>query len=79
MGALEGMLGSDRGDSPLVKRVTALLTHQRERAGTARARFFEIWSQLDRKKLRKWMKPRGEAGPRHKVSTSVAHKNGYHL
>jgi CHAD domain-containing protein len=79
MGALEGKLGSDRGDSPLVKRVTALLTDQRERARTARARFFKLWAELDRKKHRKWMKARGEAGPRQQVSTGAAHKNGYHL
>ena len=30
----------------------------------ARERFFKIWARLDRKKLRRWMRPRSESEPR---------------
>ncbi len=58
VGELEGALCKHSDDSALVERVGQLLEDQRERARAARVRFFKIWSRLDRKKLRRWMKRR---------------------
>jgi hypothetical protein len=58
MGELAGALSDHADDSDLVERAGALLEEQRKRARAARARFFKIWARLDRKKLRRWMKPR---------------------
>jgi CHAD domain-containing protein len=58
MGELAGALSDHADDSDLVERAGALLEEQRQRARAARARFFKIWARLDRKKLRRWMKPR---------------------
>ena len=58
MGELEGALSGHADDSALVECAGALVDEQRKRARAARARFFKIWSQLDHKKFRRWMKPR---------------------
>ena len=61
IGELEGALEEFPDDSPLVELATDLREGQRKCARAARARFFKIWSDLDRKKLRRWMKPRCHA------------------
>jgi CHAD domain-containing protein len=63
MGELEGAIANCADDSAFVERAGLLLEDQRKRAHSARDKFFKIWSQLDRKKLRHWMKPRRRAKP----------------
>jgi CHAD domain-containing protein len=62
LGELEWALSKGASDPALVERNSLLIEDQRTRAAGARSRFFKIWSGLDRKKLRRWMKPRGRAG-----------------
>ncbi len=61
LGELESALGDDACDSAMAERTAAMIEDQRKRAGAACCRFFKIWPELDRKKLRRWMKPRRRA------------------
>jgi CHAD domain-containing protein len=61
LGELESAVAGGAGDSAMVERAATMVEDQRKRAGAARARFFKIWTGLDRKKLRRWMKPRRRA------------------
>ncbi len=70
-GELEGALSEHSDDSALVERAGQLLQDQRERARAARARFFKIWSRLDRKKFRRWMKE-GHAAKSHLTESRAA-------
>jgi CHAD domain-containing protein len=76
---LEGAHALHADDSVLVERVGLLLEDQRKRARAARARFFKIWSQLDRKKLRRWMKPRRQAKPRVTAPAVAVRKKASHI
>jgi CHAD domain-containing protein len=60
---LESALAGYPDDSTLAGLASELLADQRKRARTARARFFKVWSKLDHKKRRRWMRPRSEGEP----------------
>jgi len=77
--ALEAALAEHADDSALVANASDMLDDQRNRASTARARFFKIWSKLDRKKLRRWMRPRSQGEPRAEVAGAAVRQNGYHI
>jgi CHAD domain-containing protein len=79
IGELEGALSDHADDSALVERATALLEDQRERARSARDRFFKIWPRLDRKKLGRWMKPRHHAEPRPTASPVALARQAAHI
>ncbi len=61
LGELQGAVADGASDSAMVERAATMIEDQRQRARAARARFFKIWNGLDRKKLRRWMKPRRRA------------------
>ena len=65
-------------DNALVANASDMLEDQRNRASAARARFFKIWSKLDRKKLRRWMRPRGQGERSDLVGGAAPRENGYH-
>ncbi len=75
MGELEAALSKHGDNSAFVECAGLLLEDQRERACATRAQFFKVWSKLDRKKLRRWMKPRHHARSRlTAVSEPIDHK-----
>jgi hypothetical protein len=45
------------GDARFERAATRLRKRQQRAADRARARFFKVWKRLDRKKLRRWLKP----------------------
>jgi CHAD domain-containing protein len=75
---LEAALTEHAEDRALVANVSDMLEDQRSRASAARARFFKIWSKLDRKKLRRWMRPRGQGERSALVGGAAVRENGYH-
>ena len=76
---LEAALAEHAEDSALVQNASALLEEQRKRARAARARFFKIWSRLDHKKLRRWMRPRSQGEPSTAERPVAVGTNGYHI
>src|SRR5262249_49676710 len=76
---LETALAENAGDSELVQSASALLEQQRKLAREARAKFFKVWSSLDRKKLRRWMKPRSHGEPARAEAAVAVRTNGYHI
>ena len=76
---LERALEQHADDPPFVHAARSLLEAQRKRARATRAAFFKIWSKLDRKKLRRWMKPPSEPGPRPTEGHPAIRQNGYHI
>jgi CHAD domain-containing protein len=76
---LETAMALHADDSTLVQNASALLEEQRKRARAARARFFTIWSRLDHKKLRRWMRPRSQRELPLAEGPVAARTNGYHI
>jgi CHAD domain-containing protein len=66
-------------DSKLAENASALLEDQGKRAESARARFFKIWSKLDRKKHRQWMRPRRESDLGLEEGLVAVRRNGSHI
>lgn len=44
-------------DIPFQRAADRLLKHQQRAADRSRKRFFKVWDKLDRKKVRRWLKP----------------------
>jgi CHAD domain-containing protein len=63
-GEIEHVLTDHAHDPAFVGAANNLLATQRDKAEAAREAFFKVWDELDRKKLRRWMKvlPRAKAG-----------------
>lgn len=76
---LEAALVAHAGDPAFVHAASSYLGEERERARAARASFFKIWSKLECKKLRRWMKPRSKPEPRPTKETPAVRENGYHI
>jgi CHAD domain-containing protein len=76
---LETAMAEHADDFAVVQNASALLDDQQKRACAARSEFFTIWSRLDRKKLRRWMRPRSQ-GELHLAERPVAARtNGSHI
>jgi CHAD domain-containing protein len=67
------------GDLNLVRTASALLEDQQKRAHAARALFFKVWSKLDHKKRRRWMRLRGEGEPAQAEGPVAVRTNGSHV
>jgi CHAD domain-containing protein len=76
---LETAIAEHADDSALLQHASALLEDQQKRARTARDRFFKIWSRLDRKKARRWMRPRSQSEPSLAEGPAAVRANGYHI
>jgi CHAD domain-containing protein len=76
---LETAMAEHADDFALLENTSALLEEQRKRARAARARFFRIWSRLDHKKLRRWMRPRTQGEPALAENPVAVRTNGYHI
>ncbi len=63
-GEIEHVIAEHAHDPAFVRAATSLLASQHDKAQAARESFFEVWGELDRKKLRRWMKttPKARAG-----------------
>jgi CHAD domain-containing protein len=69
-----------RGDDfALVQNASAMLDEQRKRARAARDRFFRIWSRLDHKKARRWMRPRSQGEPAMAERPVAVRTSGDHI
>jgi CHAD domain-containing protein len=66
-------------DPDLVRTASALLEDQQKRARAARVHFFKVWTKLDHKKLRRWMRPRGDCEPAQAERPFAIRTNGYHV
>jgi CHAD domain-containing protein len=53
---IQRVVAEHPSDGPFNLAAGRLLERQEQAATDARDRFFEVWSQLDRKKIRRWMK-----------------------
>ena len=76
---LETAMAKHANDLALLQNASALLEEQRKRAHSARTRFFKIWSRLDHKKLRRWMRPRRQGEPALAERSVAVRTNGYHI
>jgi CHAD domain-containing protein len=76
---LETALDEHAGDSALVQNASALLGEQHKRVRAARAQFFKIWSRLDRKKVRRWIRPQSHGEPPLAERPGAVRINGFHI